>query len=66
MEAGEDRPGEFDLNQGTKMINVDLPVWAIKELDREATRRGVARQALIKMWIVDRLDSIRSSNEGAA
>ena len=25
-------------------------------LDREAKRRGVTRQALIKMWLSDRLD----------
>lgn len=25
-------------------------------LDREAKRRGVTRQALIKMWLVDRID----------
>lgn len=49
----------FDFDAGTKVVNVDLPIWAIKDLDREATRRGVARQALIKMWLVDRLDSLQ-------
>ncbi|MGK5085145.1 hypothetical protein WDW37_17800 [Bdellovibrionota bacterium FG-1] len=37
---------------------MDLPLWAIRALDKEATRRGVARQALMKMWLVDRLDSL--------
>jgi hypothetical protein len=32
----------------------------VKELDKEATRRGVARQALIKMWLIERLDSLRA------
>ena len=40
-----------------KIINIDLPSWAIQALDQEATRRGVARRALIKMWLVDRLDA---------
>jgi hypothetical protein len=59
--AGDDHEGEFDIGQGTKMVNVELPVWAIKSLDREATRRGVARQALIKMWLVDRLDAMATA-----
>ena len=50
-----------DLEVATKPVNVDLPIWAIKELDREATRRGIARQALIKSWLVDRIDSLKSN-----
>ena len=39
-----------------RRVGVDLPPWAIKGLDREAARRGITRQALIKTWLVDRLD----------
>jgi len=39
-----------------KRVNVDFPQWMIARLDREAKRRGVTRQALIKMWLSDRLD----------
>jgi CopG antitoxin of type II toxin-antitoxin system len=39
-----------------KRVNVDFPQWMIGRLDREAKRRGVTRQALIKMWLSDRLD----------
>ncbi len=60
FESGHDRLEEFDMEQGTKMVNVELPLWTIKALDKEATRRGVARQALMKMWLVDRLDAIHS------
>lgn len=49
-----------ELDVTTKSVNVDLPVWVIKELDKEATRRGIARQALIKNWLVDRIDSLKS------
>ena len=40
-----------------RRVNVDFPQWMIVRLDREAKRRGVTRQALIKMWIADRLDA---------
>jgi hypothetical protein len=60
FERGEDVSEYVNLDAGTKAVNVDLPVWAIKSLDKEATRRGVARQALIKMWLIDRLDSLNS------
>jgi hypothetical protein len=60
FESGEEVADHVDWDAGTKAVNVDLPVWAVKELDKEATRRGVARQALIKMWLIDRLDSLRA------
>jgi hypothetical protein len=44
------RPG---LEQ--KRVNVDFPVWMIESLDREARRRGVSRQSIIKMWLADKL-----------
>jgi hypothetical protein len=40
-----------------KRVNVDFPQWMIARLDTEAKRRGVTRQALIKMWLADRLDA---------
>ena len=45
------RPGEEH-----RRVNVDFPVWMIAALDREATRRGVTRQSLIKVWIAEKLD----------
>jgi len=39
-----------------KRVNVDFPQWMVAKLDAEAKRRGVTRQALIKMWLSDRLD----------
>jgi len=40
-----------------KRINVDFPVWMIAALDREAKRRGVTRQAIIKMWLAEHLQA---------
>jgi len=38
-----------------KRVNVDFPVWMIQSLDKEAQRLGVPRQAVIKVWIAERL-----------
>jgi hypothetical protein len=32
----------------------------VESLDREARRLGVARQALIKLWLAERLEKISS------
>lgn len=54
------RPG----GEWTRRVNVDIPVWAIKELDRESNRRGITRQALIKTWLIDRLDALKAKEVG--
>ncbi len=43
-------------NQIQKRINVDFPTWVIDSLDREASRVGVTRQSIIKLWLVERLE----------
>jgi macrodomain Ter protein organizer (MatP/YcbG family) len=48
-----DRAGRPGLEQ--KRVNVDFPVWMIESLDREAKRRGVTRQSIIKIWLADKL-----------
>ena len=42
-------------NVETRRVNVDFPTWVVEGLDREAQRLGVTRQALIKLWIAERL-----------
>lgn len=37
-------------------VNVDFPPLMVRDLDAVATARGVTRQALIKMWLADKLD----------
>jgi len=60
-EAKEDILEDLDLstarrvNQEHKRINVDFPAWVVESLDREATRIGVTRQSIIKVWLVERL-----------
>ena len=43
-------------NQGQKRVNVDFPSWVIDSLDRVASRVGVTRQSIIKLWLVERLE----------
>lgn len=45
---------KFDA--GVFRVNVDFPAWTVSGLDKEATRLGISRQALIKVWIAERLD----------
>ena len=44
-------------NQEQKRVNVDFPSWVVDSLDREAARIGVTRQSIIKVWLVERLQS---------
>jgi hypothetical protein len=44
------RPG---LEQ--RRVNVDLPVWMIRQLDRQADLIGVTRQSIIKVWLSERI-----------
>lgn len=43
-------------NLEQKRVNLDLPKWMIDRLDYEAKRIGVARQAIMKMFLAERLE----------
>lgn len=43
-------------NQTQKRVNVDFPSQVIDSLDKEASRIGVTRQSMIKVWLVERLE----------
>jgi len=43
-------------NQAQKRVNVDFPSWMIESLDKEASRIGVTRQSIIKVWLAERLE----------
>ena len=45
------RPG-----QAQRRVNVDFPLWMIHLLDKEASRLGVPRQSIIKVWVAERLE----------
>ena len=62
FDDGEDMADFIDWSSArrpgleSKRVNVDFPQWMVARLDAEAKRRGVTRQALIKMWLAERLD----------
>jgi len=50
-------------NQTPRRVNVDFPEWMITCLDREASRLGVTRQSIIKVWLAERLERSTSNNK---
>ena len=45
-----------------KRVNVDFPTWMIELLDMEASRIGVTRQSIIKIWLAERLEKASSNH----
>ncbi len=56
FDRGEGVTSHLNLSRAVRRVNVDLPLWEIEELDREANRLGITRQALIKVWLAERLE----------
>jgi hypothetical protein len=46
------------INDSPQRVNIDFPRWVVDRLDRESKRLGVTRQALVKIWIAERLERI--------
>lgn len=63
FEDGEDMLAHVDLSKARRprhkqqRVNVDFTEWMVEALDREASRLGVSRQALIKIWLAERLEA---------
>jgi hypothetical protein len=60
-DAGVDLSSHMDLGKAVRpgravqRVNVDFPVDLLREIDREARRLGVTRQAFIKIRLADSL-----------
>jgi hypothetical protein len=67
FDGGKDVSTALDLskarrpNQEQRRVNVDFPSWMIESLDREASRLGVTRQSIIKVWLAERLEQSASN-----
>lgn len=63
FDAGEDVSEHVDWSKAqrpnieSRRVNIDFPAWVVQGLDQEARRLGVTRQALVKLWIAERLGS---------
>jgi len=60
-DAGVDLSAHMDLTKATRpgravqRVNVDFPADLLREIDQEARRLGVTRQAFIKIRMADSL-----------
>jgi hypothetical protein len=67
FDEGEDVTSLLDIGNARRpgleqrRVNVDFPAWMVESLDREAHRVGVTRQALIKLWLADKLDRLQAA-----
>ncbi|MFP4135219.1 MAG: type II toxin-antitoxin system BrnA family antitoxin [Halothece sp.] len=65
FDDGEEVLEYFDLETAKrpglemKRVNVDFPEWMVEQLDKEAKRLGIPRQAVIKVWIAERLEAVK-------
>ena len=63
FDEGVDITPSLDLSrakrvlQQQKRVSVDFPTWMIDSLDREASKLGVTRQSVIKIWLAERLEA---------
>lgn len=55
-----DLAGARRVEQEQKRVEVDLSVWMIRSLDREARRLGIPRQSLIRMVIAEHVEEARA------
>ena len=51
FDEGKEVLDYFDTDNAIRRVSLDIPSWVIKRLDKEAARRGLTRQALLKTWI---------------
>jgi len=67
VDDGHDILAALDLSQAKrvlqaqKRVNVDFPAWMVDSLDREASKLGVTRQSVIKIWLAERLQASASN-----
>ena len=71
FEDGESVIDALDLTSARRprldqrRVNVDFPLWMVEQLDLEASRLGVTRQSIIKVWLAECLERRTHSTESA-
>ena len=67
FDDGVDITASLDLSKAKRVlqeqrrVNVDFPTWMIDSPDREASKLGVTRQSVIKVWLAERLEATGSN-----
>ncbi len=54
------------IKQTQKRVNVDFPAWMVDSLDKEASKVGVTRQSIIKVWLAERLEGQVANKQNKA
>jgi hypothetical protein len=63
-EGEEDVIQYFDLSKARRpgleqqKVSISLPNWMLRALDAEAEHIGVTRQAVIKLWLNEKIESL--------
>ena len=67
FDDGVDLNASIDLSKAKRALQelrrviVDFPTWMIDSLDPEASKLGVTRQSVIKVWPAERLEATASN-----
>lgn len=64
FDAGEDIMDFVDVGAATRpnqgaagdVVSLDIPAGMLRGIDRAAERMGINRQAVIKVWLAERLE----------
>ena len=62
FDNGEDVSEYIDFSKGKRLnreiqkVNVDMPKWMVRALDKKASRLNISRQAVIKTMLAHDLD----------
>ena len=68
FDSGRDVTAALDVSkarrplQQQRRVNVDFPEWMVESLDKEASRVGVTRQSIIKIWLAERLEQVAAEH----
>jgi hypothetical protein len=69
FDAGEDVLEHFDLSTlqrpglEAQIVEMSFPQWMVAALDREAQRLGIQREAIIKVWLSERLQTLAADSQ---
>lgn len=64
FDDGEDVRDYFDMEHpvyspgehASRKVNLTLPNWMVERLDREAGNFAISRNALVNVWLAERID----------
>lgn len=64
FDQGESVAEFLDLSRASRpghelqAVTIDFPQWMLDSLEREARRLGVSREAIVKIWLAERLERV--------